>query len=340
MSKSIDLADKTILISRTDSIGDVVLTLPMCAWIKENFPTSKIIFLGNTYTLPVLKCMPQIDEIITWSDLEKMPSANRLNLLRELKIDICIHVFPHREIASLMRKAKIPVRVGTSHRSFHLLTCNIRPNFTRKNSTFHESQLNFELLKPFGIEVLPELETINRWMRSFRAPETVLPAFLTDALAVPGPKVILHPKSQGSAVEWSIENYVAVATDLLSRGYIVFFTGTEKEGAGIRSAFPQHPQCIDTTGKFTLDELITFISRCEALVACSTGPLHLAGILGLRTVGLFSPRKPIHPGRWKALGQDVRILVYDQKCTVCAKGKPCHCIMQIEPQVVLNELLM
>lgn len=340
MSKSIDLTDKTVLISRTDSIGDVVLTLPMCAWIKENFPTSRIVFLGNTYTAPVLACMPQIDEIIAWSDLEKMPTANRIERIRALKADVCIHVFPNRDIASLMRKVKIPVRVGTSHRSFHLLTCNIRPNFTRKNSPYHESQLNFELLKPFGVESLPELSTIQVWMESFQPKSTVLPDFLTQALAVPGPKVILHPKSQGSAVEWSIDNYVAVAEDLLQRGHTVLFTGTEKEGVAIRSAFPQHPQCIDTTGKLTLEELIACIAACDALVACSTGPLHLAGILGLRTVGLFSPRKPIHPGRWKALGKDVNILVYDQKCTTCAKGKPCHCITQIEPQAVLNELLM
>jgi heptosyltransferase-3 len=48
------------------------------------------------------------------------------------------------------------------------------------------------------------------------------------------------------------------------------------------------------------------------LVACSTGPLHLAGVLGLQTIGIYSPKRPIHPGRWKAVGENVQIVVNDE----------------------------
>jgi len=37
--------------------------------------------------------------------------------------------------------------------------------------------------------------------------------------------------------------------------------------------------------------------------------MHLSGILGLKTIGLFSSIKPIHPGRWSALGKKVTNLV-------------------------------
>jgi heptosyltransferase-3 len=43
-----------ILISRTDAIGDVVLTLPMAAYIKELMPGTIVSFLGRTYTQPVI----------------------------------------------------------------------------------------------------------------------------------------------------------------------------------------------------------------------------------------------------------------------------------------------
>lgn len=309
MSKEIDLNNKTVLISRTDSIGDVVLTLPMCVWIKKTFPASKIIFLGDTYTRPVLECLPEIDEIMEWSTLKQMPDSNKVDLLRSKKIDVCIHVFPRKEIASIIRKAKVPLRIGTSHRSFHLLTCNLRLNFSRKNSDLHESQLNFELLRPFGITELPSLEEISQWMGSFKAKSTELPAALEEDLKKPTTKVILHPKSQGSALEWPIEKYEIVANELLKRGYSVYYTGTEQDGVYIRSLIPTHENCRDTTGKLSLDQLIDFISRCDVLLACSTGPLHIAGILGLKTVGLFSPKRPIHPGRWKALGENVHIIV-------------------------------
>ena len=39
-----------IIISRTDSIGDVMLTLPLCVWLKEKYPNTELVFLGRTYT--------------------------------------------------------------------------------------------------------------------------------------------------------------------------------------------------------------------------------------------------------------------------------------------------
>ena len=309
----IDLNNKRVLISRTDSIGDVVLTLPICVWIKKKFPSCTLIFLGDTYTKPVLECLPEIDEIMEWSALQQMPEANKVDILRAQKIDVFLHVYPRRELASLARKAKIATRVGTSHRSYHLLTCNERLNFSRKNSDFHESQLNFELLKPFGIKELPSMEEINELINAFQVPNVSLPAAIEDLLKNDLPKVILHPKSQGSAMEWPIEKYMELATNLLDKGYAVYFTGTEADGVSYRSLLPKHENCFDTSGKMTLTELIVFISRCNQLVACSTGPLHLAGILGLKTIGLFSSKRPIHPGRWKAIGKEVHILVNEKE---------------------------
>jgi len=332
MSKHIDdLTGKTVLISRTDSIGDVVLTLPVCAWIKQQYPTAKIIFLGETYTRPVLECMPEIDEIIEWSVLEQMPASNRVEELRSRKIDVCIHIFPRKEIATLARKARIPLRIGTSHRSFHLLTCNLKLSFSRKNSDYHESQLNFELLKPFGIVQLPSMEEVTSLLKSFRVPEGTFPEFLQQRVQPKTKKVILHPGSRGSAVEWPLDKYARTAQALLEKGYQVFFTGSEKEGIYFRSFVPAHPNCIDTSGKLTLHELIYFISKCDALVACSTGPLHLAGILGLRTVGLYSPKRPIHPGRWQPIGKDIHILV-----DADSKQKEVNYIQQIEVSRVIE----
>lgn len=332
----IDLNNKTVLISRTDSIGDVVLTLPMCVWIKKNYPTAKIIFLGNTYTKPVIECLSQIDEIIEWAEMEKMPESVRVDFLKAKNIDVCIHVFPKKNIADLVKKAKIKTRVGSSHRVYHLLSCNIRLGFSRKNSEFHESQLNFELLKPFGIDELPSLEEISSWMKNFKAKDISLPENTENELAKPMKKVILHAKSQGSAMEWPIEKYAIVAKNLLNRGFSVIFTGTENDGVYIRTFIPKHVNCIDTTGKLTLDQLINLVSKCDTLVACSTGPLHLAGVLGLQTIGLYSPKRPIHPGRWKAVGENVQIVVNDEHRELSKLNPSMSSISQIESARVIE----
>jgi ADP-heptose:LPS heptosyltransferase len=337
--KHLQITNQTIAISRTDSIGDVILTLPVCVWLKKKFPSIKIIFLGSTYTKPVIECLPEVDHVIDWKLIEDLPVQERVTFVKSLKIDIFIHVFPRKEIASLAKKAGIPYRIGTSHRPFHFLTCNIRPNFTRKKSDLHESQLNFELLRPLGIVSIPSLNEISDWMTTFKAPQINLPEAINSFLLINNKTIILHPKSQGSALEWGIKNYISLANLLLEHGFGVIFTGTEKEGLLFRNEIPKHQNFLDSTGKLTLDELIVLIDKSKGLVACSTGPLHISGILGKRTCGLFSPRKPIHPGRWKALGKDVHIFTHDNNCPTCAKKKECNCIEEIQPNLIFETLI-
>jgi len=336
--KIVDLNDKRIIISRTDSIGDVLLTLPICAWIKSKFPSASILFLGKGYTKSVVECYDLIDEFIDWNDFENQPKVNQTEGFRALNADAIVHVFPNRHIASLAKRVKIPVRIGTSHRSYHLLTCSHRVNFTRKRSELHESQLNHELLRPFGLKELPSLEEITATTSHFHAPDEVLPEFVSKALRNEGKSVILHPKSQGSAREWPMEKYVELTNELVKKDFTVFFTGTEGEGEQFRSQIPTHERVIDTTGKLSLNQLITFISQVDSLVACSTGPLHIAGFLGINTIGFFVPKRPIHPERWKALGPNVTILVNDPECTKCKKKGECNCIADISVERVLELL--
>ena len=327
-----------IIISRTDSIGDVMLTLPMCVWLKNNIPNATLIFLGRGYTQAIVACFSVVDEFIDWKFIENLPTSQRSETLKELKADAIIHVFPNKDIAALAKKARIPMRIGTSHRSFHLLSCSHRLNFSRKNSALHESQLNFELLKPLGLTATPSMEEVLSMTSAFKVEQCALPDNIAGLLVKNNKTVVLHPKSQGSALEWPLESYLKLANELVAKGYTVYFTGTEQEGDLFRSSLPINDNIIDLTGKLSLKELIYFISQVKNLVACSTGPLHIAGFLGVRAIGLFSPRKPIHPGRWQPIGTNVRVLVFDPNCPICKRKKSCQCIQEISVDRVLAEI--
>jgi ADP-heptose:LPS heptosyltransferase len=330
----LDFSHKTILISRTDSIGDVCLTLPLCGYLKQRFEGIRIVFLGNTYTAPVLACCPDIDMVLSWKELSSLPENEQVHQLTSLSLFAAIHVFPNKEVARLVKKCGVPNRIGTSHRLFHWLTCSHRVDFTRKNAEEHESQLNFHLLKPTGLNKLPTLEEVQTYVH-FSTEQTV-PDWLAETLNTHQPKVILHPKSQGSAVEWGVNRFAELGQALLDAGYALYYTGTEKEAESFRHLIPQ--DCIDTTGKLSLSELIALIQHADALVAASTGPLHIEGLLGKRAVGLFAPRRPIHPGRWRPLGANSTTLVFDENCTICSTGKPCRCIEKISVHRVMDAL--
>lgn len=325
-----------LIISRTDSIGDVMLTLPMCAWIKKHLPQVTIIFLGKAYTQSIVESYAHVDEFVDWDKIRVLESSEQRKCFKALKADAIIHVFPNKIIGKLAKHAKVGIRIGTSHRLHHLLTCNERVNFTRKGSDLHEAQLNHELLRPLGLTELPSLEEIEAHTSAFKAKELELPSNLTKALQESNKCVILHPKSQGSAKEWPMEKYIELAEQLARSEYAVIFTGTEKEGALFREELPVNPHIIDSTGSLSLDQLIRLISQVDYLVACSTGPLHIAGYLGIGAIGLYSPKRPIHPGRWKALGEKVQVVVNDPNCEKCAQKEDCNCVSDIAVERIVE----
>jgi hypothetical protein len=53
---------KRIIISRTDNLGDVILTLPMAGILKSEIPGCYILFLGKKYTKPLVDACEHVDE--------------------------------------------------------------------------------------------------------------------------------------------------------------------------------------------------------------------------------------------------------------------------------------
>jgi ADP-heptose:LPS heptosyltransferase len=84
----------------------------------------------------------------------------------------------------------------------------------------------------------------------------------------------------------------------------------------------------------SLNQLIAFIDYSDALVAASTGPLHIAAALGKVAIGIYPPIKPMHPGRWAPVGKKATYLVLDKNCSDCKNEGLCHCMSEIKPHQV------
>jgi len=325
-----------ILISRTDSIGDVVLTLPVAGLLKAHFPKCRITLIGQHYTLPLAEQCRHIDGFVDWKRLENESLTKQSQILRELKADVIIHVFPKKDIALAAALAGIPMRIGTTGRLWHWISCTRLVRMSRRNSPLHESQLNLILLKPLGIYKPLSLKEIPEYY-GLDAPE-----FIPDKAFDFNPlkkHIILHPGSRGSAREWGIENFMRLASILPPEKYQVFVTGTAAEGESLAdSGLFRLPNVQNLCGLFDLSALMGFIKACDALVACSTGPLHLAAALETRAIGIFPPIRPMHPGRWAPLGNDVQVHVADKECNNCRGEFVCACIQAIRPEDVASSI--
>lgn len=323
----------SIILSRTDSIGDVVLTLPMAGYLKKHFPECRVIFLGRNYTKEVVRLSEFVDEFLSWDDLKSMSSHECSG---RLKADVIVHVFPVKEIAQAAKKAGIPWRVGTTNRVFHWATCNHKIKLSRRNSDLHEAQLNIKLLEFLNIDTGIALENISKYY-GFTKTEPLNDEYrkLINENTI---NVILHPKSKGSAREWGLENFSGLIKSLPKDRYTIYISGTKEEGEMIKPLVQKHPEVINLTGRLNLGQFISFIQHCDALVAASTGPLHIASALNKDAIGLFAPMKPIDPGRWRPLGENAHYLVLNKECNDCKKSKNCHCIREITVKQVVDLL--
>ncbi len=315
-----------VIISRTDSIGDVVLALPLAKVLKDYFPAITIAFLGRAYTRPVIEACKYVDEFIDLHDF----------LNKEIKIgrqepQAILHVFPVSRIASRAKQLRIPLRIGTTNRVYHWLTCNELVRLSRRNSDLHEAQLNLKLLEPLGITRYFSCEEIgiSFGLEKISEPD---PAF--RKLIHPHKyNLILHPKSQGSAREWGLDNFISLIRLLDPERYAVFISGLAKEREWLQPLFKAFGNRItDITGMMDLAQFMAFINQCDGLVANSTGPLHIAAALGKDALGIFSPLHPIHPGRWGPLGQRAQQFVLNRDCSDCRNNNgACHCIREVSP---------
>lgn len=323
---------KKVIISRTDNLGDVILTLPLVGYLKSMVPGIKIYFVGKGYTKAIITQCVFVDKFLDREDVLRDPA-----IISSLRADTIFFIYPDKELAKLSKQIQIKRRVATAHRWFNWIYCNHLVDFSRFRSALHESQLNFKLLRPFKLNYdidvfeLPSYYGLIAGQHDF-----------SSLLCKERFNLIVHPKSKGSAREWPLTNYLQLIQSLPQDQFNVFITGLKEEGEAIERELPElihHTRVTNLTGKMNLEELTTFISQADGLLACSTGVLHLAAALGKYSLGLYSPMKPIHPGRWMPIGKNATHLVLDKDCSACRAKKECACIQAISVDSVKEKII-
>ena len=321
-----------IIISRTDNLGDVVLTLPMAGILKAHYPDCEIILLSRGIIAPVVEACPHVDRFLDWDRLKTASSEEQAKALAETGADTILHVFPVRAIATAARRAGIPRRVGTSRRWYHLFTCNERVRFSRKGSNRHEAELNLQLLEPMGIDPDVPLPDLIDALQLEPLPEALerVKGYVDSSQF----NVVLHPGSRGNGKEWPQEHFISLVESLPEDEYRLLITGSSAERRRF-AALSGHERTVDLMGQLDLTELIALVARADGVVASGTGPLHLAAALGTPTLGLFPTKQgSVGTNRWGPLGRRAEYLVHQESCDACAEGAGCPCMAEIRPDMV------
>ncbi|TKJ41747.1 hypothetical protein CEE37_04035 [candidate division LCP-89 bacterium B3_LCP] len=292
-----------ILICRTDRLGDVILALPCATLIKRLFPNCRVSFLVQSYTLPIVRIFPQVDQILGFD--RRVSTRQFAEVVRKEEFDAAIVLFPEYKLVKGLKIAGIRHRAGIAYRWYsHLFTHRHREH--RKHNLKHEVEYNLSL-------TYSSFQKHDRW-EDVLDPETVFPiqfiihqqesreitTTLKAAREVQRKVIALHPGGSGSAHRWPGASYRELAASLAHKtDSLIVLTGNEEEIELCHwIALSAEGNVLNLSGQLTLEGLAAVYNNCDLLVTNSTGPLHLARAIGTPVIGLFPSDKAMTPVRW------------------------------------------
>ena len=287
---------------RTDALGDNVLSLPMAGALKAMMPGVEVVWICRTYALPIAAQSTVVDEVRTW-DGEGSTDMENVGLFQGL--DAVVFAFPEARLMRAAALAKVPWRVSTGRRWSGLIWSNRRCWRGRRNQPIHETLQGLRLLHALSLPAAWQFPEPSDWFNLTGLSQNPLPHLAGHEERSWSTSVVLHPGNHGSANGWAHARFLTLAERLMSDGIHVIFTGTATERDSFAKWLDGHleaPLLMDAMGKWTLEELMAVLGKVRAVVASSTGPLHLASALGTPVVGMYRSDAPFWPERWGPLG--------------------------------------
>jgi heptosyltransferase-3 len=281
-----------ILIVRTDRLGDVLLTTPVAAALREYFPQAKLIWLVRPYAAPLLEQSPDVDEVLS----DAGSSVGALSgTLQERHFDAAIVAYPRWRTSWAVYRAGIPLRIGPASKPYSVLF-NRRIWQHRSEGKKHEADYNLELLEPLGV---PFKRFATKLVLSEEDRRKARERLQGRRVSFLQPLVFLHPGSGGSSGCWPLSHFMALGDLLQEQGCDVVVTAGPGETyqAAMIEQMRRTPTFL-VAGSMDVREFAALLSWANVLVTNSTGPLHMAVALGVPTVSIYSPIPTCHPQRW------------------------------------------
>ena len=274
-----------ILVTRHDKIGDFITTLPMLQALKQQ-TDHKIIILVSKINVTLAKELDFVDEVIEYEDCI-------FGLAKKIKahnIDLSISCFIDTKIALALFLARIKTRIAPATKIAQVFF-NQKVTQRRSEVKKTEWEYNFDLAKAFDESLIC----------------TPQRPFLSLNIKKPSKKrVAFHPGYGGSSDgNLTLDDYLALARSIASKNIEIFFTfGPDdlKSKEYIQKHLDFEATIYESKG--TIVDFCHFLATLELFVSTSTGPMHLSGMLNIKTISFFGDNTFASPKRWATISDE------------------------------------
>ncbi len=269
-----------IIVWQTAFLGDLILTTPLLASLRNLFPESQLDIITKPFGKDVLKENPYIDNIIVFD--KKKDST--FSLIKRLRIEkYFLAISPHRShrASYSLFLSGIPDRIGFDKGGFSFLYTKRAKH--RFDGT-HEIDRNLSLLK---------LLNEYREEKIVKEPQLFLTQEEDEAYKKFGlidkDYVLIAPGSKWGTKRWTVEGFVEVINKLSKKENVVLFGGKEDIKYGKQIQEKLSTDVLNLIGKTTLRESFSVVKHAKALISNDSAPVHMAVSFNTPVVDIYGP---------------------------------------------------
>jgi len=305
---------KRIIISRTDKIGDLVLSIPSFFMAKKMYPNAEIIVLVRKYNYEIVKNLPYIDRVLKIDDYRKIELIEKI---KYFKADVFVALYNDEFVMQLAKASKARIKIGplSKIKSFFTYTKGVWQK--RSKSIKNEAEYNLDLIKKINSARYEEVYEVNTNVYYEEKHRLGVEKFLEEN-NIKTPILVINPFMGGSAKNITDEQYLelikCIQTKIKDLNIVLTcHISEEKRGQKIIDAVKNENVHLYANGGDLLN-LAAMIDRADVYFGGSTGPTHIAGSLKKKIVALYPNKKTQSPTRWGVFGHDeVTYIVPDKE---------------------------
>lgn len=295
-----------ILLLRFSSIGDIILTSPVIRCLKLQ-TGAEVHYLTKKAFAPILTPNPYVDRVFSFE--KKLSEV--LPALRSEKYD---WIF---DLHGNLRSARVKWALGRPSRTF--------------------SKLNFEkwLLVQFGINRLPQVHIVDRYLETVKPlgvkydgngldyfipeNEMVHPAEFSEQLGTQ-PYVVFNLGANHSTKRLPLDKMVEICN--LLKGPVLLLGGKAEVALGEHLSAACGPHIVNCCGKLSLHQSASLVKQAAKVLTHDSGFMHIAAAFQKKIVSVWGntiPEFGMYPKYKDGVNQNTSIEVSGLNCRPCSK---------------------
>jgi len=347
---------RRILVVELYGIGDMIMSLPLLAALRQHCPNAKITVLCRPTPAAILEKANMVDRIIRfephwalrakgfWSSLLAVVRDTprwiaMIRTLRSVPWDVALSFYPNERFWALMALSGAPFRIApvTTLREFcarsgwrGLLT---HPVYARPLQHYIEHKA--DVLRALGLTVNPYLFPELAKPDEIKVAREKLKLLSGNS---DGPFVLVHPGAGHPIRYWPASRFAAVIDHLISSGRVPIVIGGAQDTHRVEEVL-RYTKRAPLVMRTSLEELPAIIAAADLFIGHDTGTMHLASVVGTPLVAIFGPDRAAQTGpRGKAkaivLEPPVNIPCRGTLCVRCHRSV--RCVEEVSLEAVVR----